>query len=176
MEIKIEVAKRERLEEYYEIFEDSALADHYFRGTNLIHEWIDDFVGDDRKEIFIAYTTAGEAIGLIHFTMDGMCGFPHCFLLGVKKQYRGMGIGQQLLNFFFKVVESTDLPNMYIMTSTFNVRAFRLYQKMGFKKVGIIPGFILKDVNEYFLIRPNKNCKQPSAQKGEINRAVSYLN
>ena len=159
MEIRIEVARKENLENYYKIFDNSALYDHYFNGTELIHEWIDDFVGEDKNEVYIAYSSHGEAIGLIHFTMDGMCGFPHVFLLGVKKEFRGMGVGQKLLNLFFTVAESINAPNMYIMTSTFNVRAFKLYQKMGFKKIGIIPSFILKDVNEYLLVRPNGRHK-----------------
>lgn len=161
MEIRIAPSRKEELDKYYEIFDDSALYDHYFDGTDILHEWIDDYVGEDKGEVFIAYNSEEEPVGLIHFTVEGMCGYPHVFLLGVKKQYRGMGVGRKLLEFFFSIAEGINAPNMYIMTSTFNVRTFRLYQKMGFKKIGIIPSFILSDVNEYIMVRHNPKYKCP---------------
>jgi ribosomal protein S18 acetylase RimI-like enzyme len=95
----------------------------------------------------------------MHMQMDGMCGLPYLALLGVKKMYRGMGIGKKFLAMFIGVAEEYGAPNMFIMTSTFNVRAKQLYESVGFRKVGVLPSFSVKGVDEILFIRPNSKQK-----------------
>ena len=153
MNVTIEKATTEHLEEYYPVFDDSALYDHYFNGTDMLQVWLEGPVA--RGQVFVALTSKREPVGIMCMKIDGMCGLPYLALLGVKKQYRGMGIGKKFLNMFIGVAEELGAPNMFIMTSTFNVRAKMLYESFGFRKIGIIPNYEVRGVNEILFVRPN---------------------
>jgi len=157
MNVTIEKATSDHLNEYYPVFDDSALYDHYFVGTNKLHEWLDRPTA--LGHVYAALTSHREPVGIMHMQMDGMCGLPYLALLGVKKMYRGMGIGRKFLAMFIGVAEEYGAPNMFIMTSTFNVRAKQLYESVGFRKVGILPSFSVKGVDEILFIRPNSKQK-----------------
>ena len=153
MNVTIELATVEHLAEYYPVFDDSALYDHYFKGTDILREWLDEPV--KLGHVYVALTSKREPVGIMHMTMDGFSGLPYLNLLGVKKQYRGMGIGHKFLKLFIDVCEKSGAPNMFIFTSMFNVRSAALYQSVGFKKIGIIPNFMKKGVDEIAFVRPN---------------------
>lgn len=153
MNVTIQLATAEHLAEYYPVFDDSPLYDHYFKGTDILHEWLDEYV--KLGHVYVALSSKGEAVGIMHMEMDGFAGLPYLNLLGVKKQYRGMGIGRKFLKMYIDICEKSGAPNMFILTSTFNVRSAALYQSVGFRKIGIIPNFMKKGVDEIAFVRPN---------------------
>ena len=81
---------------------------------------------------------------------------PYLNLLGVKKKYRGQGIGTDLVKIFIGVMEEKNYPNMFIMTSQFNTGAKRLYQSLGFQPKCLLHDVIRKGVSEWLFMRPNR--------------------
>ena len=85
---------------------------------------------------------------------DGFFGaFPYLALLGVKKSFRGMGIGHTLVETFIGVSRSLGYRKCSLLVSHFNPRAKNLYQSLGFKKVGYVPDCILPGIHENIMVK-----------------------
>lgn len=144
-----------RIPEYCEVFYDSKLYDAYFAEPGVLESWLSNAIA--KGALYIAEDSKGEPVGAMVMTMDGMAGLPYLNLLGVKKNCRGMGIGSSLVKIFIGVAEAQGAPNMFIMTSHFNVRAKKLYQSLGFQPQCLLKDVMHKGVSEWLFMRPASN-------------------
>ncbi len=63
--------------------------------------------------------------------------------LYVSKEFRGAGLGKTLLTMLIEESQRVFKPhNLYLTVYSNNDSAIKLYEKQGFKKVGILPGWI----------------------------------
>lgn len=91
----------------------------------------------------------GEVIGLyiLHPNNVGRCGHISNASYAVKSDIRGMGVGEMLVRHSIK--KAGELGFRILQFNAVvknNVRALKLYEKIGFTKLGVIPGgFRLKD-------------------------------
>lgn len=145
-----------RLEEYCQVFYDSKLYDAYFADSDRLPTVLTDAM--NKGELYVAMSSKDEPVGVMHMTRDGLAGLPYLSLLGVKKRYRGMGIGTALVKIFISVMEAGEAPNMFIMTSKFNVRAKKLYQSLGFEPQCLLHDVMRRGVSEWLFMRPNRRC------------------
>jgi len=158
MNVTIEKANESQLAEMYRVFDDSALYDHYFKPHPESLKFMLDGATKNGNTL-VALSSKGEIVGVMVVLMEGFAELPYLALLGVKKGYRGMGIGKKFLAVFIGLAEQSGAPNMFIMTSTFNVRAKKLYESVGFKKIGVIPSYLLAGIDEIMFVRPNSKLK-----------------
>lgn len=100
----------------------------------------------------------GEIVGLyiLHPNNVGRCGHICNASYAVKSDKRGFHIGEALVRHCMKTAENLGFGilqfNAVVRT---NEAAIRLYKKLGFKQLGIIPnGFLIKD-GEYEDIIPH---------------------
>ncbi len=136
-----------RFDEYAPIFDNSSLYEHYFKDTDTLAQWVKPPL--EKGQVWIAETKDGEPVGLMVMTMDGMFGeLPYLALLGVKEGFRSKGIGEILIEFFFGVCKGVGFDKAFIATSDFNVRAKQLYQRLGFKKILVVPDLLKKGIAE----------------------------
>ena len=145
-----------RLEEYCQVFYDSKLYDAYFADSDRLPTVLTDAM--NKGELYVAMSSKNEPVGVMHMTRDGLAGLPYLSLLGVKKRYRGMGIGTALVKIFIGVMEAGEAPNMFIMTSKFNVRAKKLYQSLGFEPQCLLHDVMRRGGSEWLFMRPNRRC------------------
>ncbi len=78
---------------------------------------------------------------------------PYIELLGIGANYRGLGIGKELLA-WAEAQARRGSKNLWVVTSAFNHNALRFYQQQGFKQVGVIPALVCPDYDE-ILLRKN---------------------
>jgi ribosomal protein S18 acetylase RimI-like enzyme len=71
-------------------------------------------------------------------------------LLAVKDGHRGHGIGAALLKFAEQRI-FRDWPNVFLCVTTFNTDAQRFYQRMGYKRIGVIEDFIIEGAGEILM-------------------------
>ena len=92
MNVRITKADESRLRACHEVFLDSALYDHYFSQEGRLDRQLSTAIS--RGELWIALTSQDEVAGCMWMEPDGFFGaFPYLALLGVKKSFRGMGVG-----------------------------------------------------------------------------------
>lgn len=153
MNVTIKKGVPERLEDYVDVMRDSALWDHYYVPDET---FLRDTLEEGLKEgtVFIAETSSGEAAGLMVCEWKGMFGaWPYLALLGVKKRYRGMGIGHQFLDTFETMGKALKARNLFICVSGFNPRAKALYISKGYQKMALIPDLYKDGVDENMLMK-----------------------
>lgn len=61
--------------------------------------------------------------------------------MGVKKEYRGKGIGTKLLSQGIKHARTTSLEKIELSVYTNNSAAIELYKKFGFQEIGVIKNY-----------------------------------
>lgn len=84
--------------------------------------------------------------------------------LGVAPAMRRKGVGRLLMSFLERRTALLS-PNLYLCVSSFNRRAQRFYRRLGYTKVGKIPGLLIPNASEYIfwkkLKRPSKRTAFP---------------
>lgn len=153
MDVSIKKGETGKLEEYVDIMRDSALWDHYYApDEQMLRGFLSESL--EQGKVFIAEASSGEPAGLMVCEWKGMFGqWPYLALLGVKKCFRGMGVGHALLDAFEEIGKALEARNLFICVSGFNPRARKLYQSKGFRKVGLIPGLYRDGVEENVLMK-----------------------
>ncbi|MCF2670937.1 MAG: GNAT family N-acetyltransferase [Butyricicoccus sp.] len=153
MEVWIRPGDPARLEDYVDVMRDSALFDHYYApDESVLRGVLTDALA--RGALLTAENSSGEAVGLMQCDWYGMFGaWPYLALLGVKKGWRGMGVGHKLLAAFERVSREMGARQMFICVSGFNPRARALYTSQGYRRVAQIPALYRDDVTENVLMK-----------------------
>lgn len=153
MNVEIKKGDPARLEDYVDVMRDSSLFSHYFApDEQILRNTLADAL--ERGVLLTAENSSGEAIALMICEWKGMFGaWPYLALLGVKKNYRAMGIGHQMLETFEKISRALGARNIFICVSAFNPRARALYTSFGFKKIALIPGMVVNGIDENMLMK-----------------------
>jgi ribosomal-protein-alanine N-acetyltransferase len=103
---------------------------------------------DPAKEIYVAELDQ-RLVGFIILDMKGpfvgyiktVCVFP---------EWRDYGLGSQLIAFAEERI-FRESPNVFMCVSSFNNRAFELYQRLGYEKIGVLKNFIVSGHSEFLL-------------------------
>ena len=105
-------------------------------------------ITDPAREVYLAL--AGEEIaGFTILVMHGaLVGYIQSICVAPK--WRNQGIGSQLMAFAEDMIFK-EAPNAFIMVSSFNPDARRLYQRLGFEPIGELKDYIIPGHSEYLL-------------------------
>ncbi len=99
------------------------------KADKLFEVWIDKNFKDEDTEIFILEES--QKVGAF-FSAKIKAENATIELVGVSEQFRGKGLGQELLAHGLAELKELGLANIFVVTQGSNVAAQRLYQKMGF--------------------------------------------
>lgn len=86
----------------------------------------------------------------------------HITSVTVRQEYRGLGLGQALVSFILDVARRIGLKYATLEVRESNLRAQRLYYKMGFDNVGLRKGYYHKN-NEDAIIMSREVDRADSA-------------
>jgi len=105
-------------------------------------------VTDPTREVYLALL--GEEItGFSILVMRGaLVGYIQSIC--VAPDWRNIGIGSQLMEFTESRIFS-ESPNAFIMVSSFNPDAKRLYTRLGYKTIGELKDYIIPGHSEFLL-------------------------
>lgn len=94
-------------------------------------------------------TEGREPLGFVLFTPEPVFARGgYLRAIGVSPAMRRRGIGKKLLSFAEKAVSGKS-PILYLCVSSFNRRAQAFYRRMGYSRVGKLPGLIHPGAAEY---------------------------
>jgi ribosomal protein S18 acetylase RimI-like enzyme len=109
--------------------------------------------GISNGEVFAAVNNEGECLGFVWYILEGAFHrYPYLHIIAVKEEYRGLGIGRKLLE-FVEDMTSNDYSKLFLVVADFNPRAKKLYQSIGYKEVGVIPGLYKEGVTEHLMMK-----------------------
>lgn len=143
-------AKLEHLNDCVSALENSELGSIYFSQENKAKNAIAE--GISKQEILVALDNNGLCLGFIWYIRDGAFhGFPYLHIIAIKEEYRNLGLGNKLLSYFEKDIAQSS--KVFLVVADFNLRAKKLYEKLGYVEVGIIPNLYKKGVTEFLMMK-----------------------
>lgn len=77
----------------------------------------------------------------------GVVGSPYLATLAVAREHRERGIGSRLVEYVEDVFRPEAL-HLFICVSSFNPRAKRLYERLGYCQVGELPDYFIDGASE----------------------------
>jgi diamine N-acetyltransferase len=107
---------------------------------------------DDAALCRYVVTVEGNLAGVICVRHPWLRG-PYIELLGVFPDYRGKGLGKQVLA-WVETEARRESRNLWVLTSSFNHQALSFYQSLGFYPIGPIQGLVSPEYDE-ILLRKN---------------------
>ena len=96
-------------------------------------------------------------IGFMLFHPEGLIGLPEIGYLCVFKHYRGMGVGKALIEEGMQHVRNNSCamdgapPRIFLSVSEPNTRARKIYEELGFQRIGAEPGYNTAEEEEILL-------------------------
>jgi len=150
MNIQIREYTKEDVKEAVRIWNEVVEEGNAFPQTELLTESTGHELFSQQSYTGIAYDTeTNEIVGLyiLHPNNVGRCGHICNASYAVRKDMRGRRIGEKLvLHCIDKAKELGFKILQFNAVVGSNHRALRLYEKLGFEKLGVIPGgFLMKD-------------------------------
>ena len=107
-----------------------------------------EILSDPSKEVYVA-VVRNEIVG---FVILQMCGafIGYIQSVGVIPKWRNRGIGSSLMKFAEDRIFS-ETPNVFICVSSFNKKALKLYEKLGYGIIGELKNYIVPKHSEILL-------------------------
>ncbi len=106
------------------------------------------FLTDGTKEIHLA-TEDGQILGFIVLNMRGaFAGYIQTICVGAAA--RDKGVGTQLMRFAEERI-FREVPNVFLCVSSFNEAAQRLYERLGYERIGVLRDYIVRGYDEIFM-------------------------
>lgn len=90
-----------------------------------------------------------QVVGVLILDLTGLLN-GYIQLIAVHPEWRGRGIGTQLIAFAEQRILRQS-PNVFLCVSSFNHQAQKLYKRLGFLRVGELPDFVVKGHSEFLL-------------------------
>jgi ribosomal-protein-alanine N-acetyltransferase len=105
-------------------------------------------INDPSREVYLALSD-GKIVGFVILVMQGaLVGYVQS--VAVWPEWRNKGIGSKLVRFAEQRIFG-EAPNAFILVSSFNERALRLYQRLGYEIVGELKEYIIPGHSEILL-------------------------
>jgi ribosomal protein S18 acetylase RimI-like enzyme len=105
-------------------------------------------VRDHESELYIARLD-DQIAGCLLLEMHGQLkGFIRAIC--VDPAFQGKSIGTKMITLIEKRVFAAS-PNLFIMVSSFNTKAKKLYERLGFLVVGLLKDYVVRGSDEYLL-------------------------
>ena len=130
---------------------NSELGKRYFTQKGSARKALQE--GFAKGEIYIALDASKGCKGFIWIILEGIFhSFPYLHIIAVKQESRNQGIGKKLLKFFedscFK-----DYSKLFLVVADFNPDAKKLYEKIGYSQVGIMPSLYREGITEHLMMK-----------------------
>lgn len=88
--------------------------------------------------------------GFVYVRPRGFAGAPYIASIGVAPDHRNLGVGTALL-VHAESRYSPHAQHIFLLVSSFNTGARRLYERLGYRAVGELPDFIVAGAAEVIM-------------------------
>jgi len=144
------IAEKKHLEECVQALKNSELGRVYFSQDGKARQALSH--GFEKRQVLVALDKEESLLGFIWYQEYGAFhGFPYIHIIAIKDEYRGKGIGSELLTHFEEEVVNNS--KVFLLVSDFNPKAKKLYEKRGYREVGVIPDLYKSGVTEHLMMK-----------------------
>jgi ribosomal protein S18 acetylase RimI-like enzyme len=108
-------------------------------------------LNDPEFQVFVA-RTQNERSGFLVLDPRGVAGAPYLKSVAIAPEYRGRGLGSQLVQFaeqFFR----PRARHLFLCVSSFNGAAKRLYERLGYEPVGSVKDLAIEGASELLMFK-----------------------
>ena len=120
-------------------------------------------LSDPISEIYLLQHNS-QPVGFVVIKMKGsFTGYIQ--ILGLTEGIRGQGVGEATIRYIEELIFRSG-PNVFICASSFNLRAQKLYHRLGYETVGILKDYIIKGHDEVLMRKtrgPGNDFRQKPA-------------
>ncbi len=107
-----------------------------------------------QRELFAALDDNEDCLGFVYFMPKGVLGsYPYLHLIAVKEEYRNLGIGKQLIKYFEENSSDYSSAKYFLTVDDFNPQACKLYESLGYQRVGELKDFYKKGITSYIMMK-----------------------
>lgn len=157
MSVSIQKMKISDVEKCSKIICESILGQKYGYKDEKIKNMMIDLI--EKEENIYTAIVDEDVVGLVWYDLKGAFSIsPYLRLIIVDKKSKGMKVGTSLIDFYEEQCRKTN-KQYFLLVSDFNVEAIKFYEKRGYEKIGLIPSFVKKEINEIIMIKRNENIK-----------------
>ena len=107
-----------------------------------------EIINDPSREVYIAWLQ-DEIAGFIIVEMSGTFK-GYIKSICVSPSHRNKGIGSKLMSYTENRILS-ETPNVFLLVSSFNTGALRLYKRLGYERIGELKDFIIEGYSEILM-------------------------
>jgi GNAT superfamily N-acetyltransferase len=151
MEIRIQLAEIDHIRDCISCVKHSELYEIYFKSNPTIENDIKEMI--NLQQIYIALNENNQCTGFMGIISNGCFRkFSYLSVIAVKREYRSRGIGQILIR-KFEEIGFKKANRVFLLVSDFNKQAQMFYNKLGYKKVGNIPGLFKPGISENIMVK-----------------------
>jgi len=151
MEIKIVKGNMDYINDCEDALLNSELGRRYFTEKGRAKRSLEE--GIENGEIYIAIDNNNNCKGFIWLILNGIFhSFPYIHIVAVKEESRNQGIGKKLLEFVEDICFK-DYAKLFLVVGDFNLRAKKLYKKIGYSEIGDIPNLYRDGITECLMIK-----------------------
>ena len=151
----IRYGKPSDLEQYIKISKYSELFERHFKTEENLKKYIVSWIKNEYYFITCIDKITNIITGLCVLDKNGAFGdFPYIKYMIVDIEYRNLGIGTILLNYcdnFTKEILKKE--KIFLFVDDFNPKAYALYHRNGYKKVGEIENLWTEGITDYLMIK-----------------------
>lgn len=97
----------------------------------------------------------GVRCGLMLVHPKGMAGSPYIKTIATDPGFRGSGAGLDMMH-FAEEQYGHRTGHIALCVSSFNTRARSFYEKLGYRKVGEIPDYLMSGASEWIMIKKTR--------------------
>jgi ribosomal protein S18 acetylase RimI-like enzyme len=109
--------------------------------------------GLKKQELSVVFNDNNEFIGFYWLISQGAFhSFPYLHIIAVKEEYRGRGLGKEILQYIEAQVFA-EHSKLFLVVADFNPRAKKLYEKLGYKEIGAIPDLYKVGISEHMMMK-----------------------
>ena len=111
---------------------------------------IENYISNDDSNLYkYLIKIEDEISGIICIRNPWLIG-PYIELFGLKPECRNLGIGREIIN-WIELETRHKYKNLWVTTSSFNIKALNFYKKQGFYKIGVIDELLSSSYDEILL-------------------------
>jgi GNAT superfamily N-acetyltransferase len=122
---------------------------YHLTRVQLLTDLEEALIQNDLLLVAVTDSPNGQACGIAWCVPNGaFARSPYLRMFGVRETHSGQGVGSAMMQQIEQLVRQSS-KQLFLLVSDFNNDAQRFYQKWGFQRIGVVPGFVLPDIDEY---------------------------